>query len=107
MNAVLSSFTILSVLYVLTNAIAFLPQPTGQRFAPSHHAQGRLGWPTPSPDLELVKRRLNDNMNVAKRATISFTSGEFLGFIAPDNTCGYINGQFGMFGPCFSHYVCV
>lgn len=69
------------------------PAPTSQ-----DAVDGSIGWsarPTQPPNLELVKRKLFENAGIARREAV--TSGQLIGYIGQDNTCGYIDGQLGMF----------
>jgi hypothetical protein len=90
----LLEFLILSASLVI--AKPFQPAPTNVLTGELHHEQGWSARPTPPPSLELVRRRLGELDALHKRAAGSITSGEFLGFFAPDNTCGYDGGQLGM-----------
>jgi hypothetical protein len=81
-----------------------LPQPTDRDASIVYDDHGWSARPTPAPQVELLKRALGVNEALPKRAA-TITSGEFLGFVAPDNTCGYVEGQFGMFCTCFSDFV--
>lgn len=52
-----------------------------------------LGWtprPTEGPSLEMMKKR----GIYARQASLS--SGQLIGYFAPDATCGYISGSIGM-----------
>jgi hypothetical protein len=59
-----------------------------------HYTTGWTARPTPPPNFELLRRNAMEDGEVAKRA---ITSGELIGYLGPDNTCGYISGQLGMF----------
>jgi hypothetical protein len=90
----LLTFSLVLAAHVLAEPI--LPQRTEAHAGIVYNGKGWSARPTQAPQLELLKRRLGENVVLPKRAAVSFTSGEFLGFIAPDNTCGYIDGEFGM-----------
>jgi hypothetical protein len=68
----------------------YIPQETKSTNDIIHNIE-----PTPAPKIELVRRKL-ENAVVAKR---DLTSGQLIGSIAPDNTCGYNSGIGGMY-PC-------
>jgi hypothetical protein len=69
------------------------PEPTVSSAIEEYDPQGWTARPTPPPSLELVKRKLLQNNNVAKR---SISSGQLVGYLGSDETCGYINGELGM-----------
>ena len=79
----------LSVVFFATLAFAIEfkePQPT-DAFA---DAFSKLqGW-TPRPTEKPVMR-----IDLHKRAATS-SAGSFLGYFAPDNTCGYVDGRLGL-----------
>lgn len=84
-------------LLILTSASSVLARLHLPRATSAEHVSDSLGFsarPTPPPNYELVKRKLHENIHLAKRAS-TLSSGEFLGYIGPDNTCGYVNGQLG------------
>jgi hypothetical protein len=67
------------------------PEPT----LASENVYDAFGWtpaPTDAPSLELLKRGAGHNL-VAR----ALTSGELLGYVAPDSMCGYISGSIGTF----------
>jgi hypothetical protein len=64
------------------------PEPT----LASENGYDVLGWtpaPTDAPSLELMKR----GVNMVER---DLTSGQLIGYFAPDSMCGYISGNIGM-----------
>ena len=67
----------------VVSGLAFL----GPRATQAHQAfeNEYLGWtpqPTSGPDASLLHRRAS-------------ASGSLLGYLAPDNTCGYVGGSLG------------
>ena len=52
-----------------------------------------FGWspnPTEAPSMELLKRAL-----LFDKRQVSISSGQLVGYFAPDTICGYISGSIG------------
>jgi hypothetical protein len=82
----MKSFALSITLFVASiDALSFNPKPT-----PSDEGTASMGqgW-TPKPT-QKTEISLND---LRRRAASS--SQEFLGYAAPDNTCGFIEGNLG------------
>jgi hypothetical protein len=74
------------LVHAIPNAV---PEPT----LASENVYNAFGWtpaPTEAPSLELLKR----GVGLVRR---DLTSGELIGYFAPDTMCGYISGSIGMF----------
>jgi hypothetical protein len=68
-----------------------LPAPT----AAIHNAFSLNGWtpiPTDAPIFDLFKR----SSGIGRRQ-VSASSGQLIGYFGPDATCGFDNGELGMF----------
>jgi hypothetical protein len=83
--------TLLGLLATLCHSIPnHLPAPT----IPAIDDFDLFGWtprPTEGPSMELMKKR----GLFARQATLS--SGQLVGYFAPDTLCGYISGSIGQF----------
>jgi hypothetical protein len=92
MKAVLT-FSILQTCLAFTETR--LPKETVSSINDLYGPQEWSTQPTPPPSIELVKRKLGDNVPLAKRAA-TLSSGELLGYLADSNTCGFVNGEPGI-----------
>lgn len=85
--------TFLVVLHI-SNVFAevFLPRPTVPNAQLASHVEILAAMPTPAPNAGLVRRCTLRNMKPWKRQT---STNELIGYLGPDETCGYIDGMGG------------
>ena len=85
------TLTFLGLLATLCHSI---PNPLPAPTIPAIDDFDLFGWtprPTEGPSMELMKKR----GLFARQATLS--SGQLVGYFAPDTLCGYISGSIGQF----------